>query len=113
MAMYPLDDIETRLRRAARPDDRALQRVTSAALAAGPARPWSGLAIPLAALFALIAFLAIWRSQPATLVVSVESSGDAVSLRAPDGTTWFFAGPGTPEYLPTGTCLVIPAGGTR
>ena len=113
--MDPVDDLEVRLRQAARPGDPAVDRVARAALAVRPRRRVPLWAIPLAALLLGASALVVWRlATPlprATFDVSVDSSGDVVTLRAPDGTTWLFAGHGTRD-LPAGTCLVI-AGGSQ
>jgi hypothetical protein len=111
MAMHPSDDVDERLRRAARPNEMAVDRITRAALAnvARSRRP--ARLIPVAALLVCLLALGAWWSHRATrTAVTFKDNGDAILLQAPDGTTWIVAGVPAKEYLPPGTCVVIGAG---
>lgn len=112
--MHPSDDLDERLRRAARPAEAAVDRIARTALAgAAPLRNLSRL-IPVAAvLVCLLALGAWWTHRAARTGVTSEGNDDAIFLQASDGTTWIVVGVPEREYLPPGTCVVIGAGETR
>jgi hypothetical protein len=113
MAMHPSDDVDERFRRAARPDEMAVDRIARAALASVARSRRLARLIPVAALLVcLLALGAWWSHRAARTAATSNSSGDAILLQAPDGTTWIVAGVPAKEYLPPGTCVVIAAGET-
>lgn len=110
-----LDDVDERLRQAARPSQAAVDRIKRAAVA-GVAPPPVIRALPVAALIVCLLAAGVWWSRRPTasaMTVTWESPGDGMSVQASDGTTWIFGGRAAPDYLPPGTCVVIAEGGTQ
>jgi hypothetical protein len=113
MAMHPSDDVDERLRRAARPDEMAVDRITGAALASVARSRRRARLVPVAAvLVCLLALGAWWTHRAARTGVTSKGNDDAIFLQTPDGTTWIVAGVPATNYLPPGTCVVIAAGET-
>ncbi len=111
--MLPIDDLDERLRRAAMADRSTAERVASAALSGADRahRPAGLVVIAALALVCVVAIGAWWSWRPPTSRAIAGDDG-IISLRAPDGTTWIFAGP-SGDMLPPGTCVVIAAGGSQ
>jgi len=112
--MHPSDDVDERLRRTARPDESAVDRIARAALAGAARSRRPARLIPVAALIVCLLAAGAWWTHRATRTdVTFQGSGDAIFLQTPDGTTWIVAGIPAKEYLPPGMCVVVGAGETR
>jgi hypothetical protein len=122
MVMFgPDDDLDERLRRAAAAEDGAVERIVRGALAAPERR---GLSVPVASLGAVLALVVAafgawsWthRPQPTAAVAAsivLESSGDVVLVRAPDGSSLIVSTTPREDEMPAGSGYVISEGGGR
>jgi hypothetical protein len=117
--MSTSDDLDERLRRAAMPDETAVERVRAAALASRPGRsPVIRVTlVAVAALSVVVGLMVWWPQGPETTGqpdFAVHVAGDIVSLQAPDGTAWILGLAAPERALPRGTSLVVESeGGVR
>ncbi len=109
----PLDEIEQRLRQAARVDDAIVERVARLVLTAESRQRRHRGAFAIAVGLACLVVLAVWSVGPGESPhFNAEASESLIYVSGPDGTSWIFDSGATPDSLPVGTTVVISEGGT-
>jgi hypothetical protein len=113
------DDLDERLRQAARPDDAAVERVVVTVLGAQAGRrapqanplPWrrwpAPFAVASACLLAAVVLGVWWCAQAPAPAMPAGRPNQVFSVTADDGTTWIFSSTPSEDWLPPGTAIVI------
>jgi ferric-dicitrate binding protein FerR (iron transport regulator) len=123
------DDLEERVRCAARPDEAAVERVVRAALSAAPdasagwqldgaqsraGQRWpAAFAVASVCLVAVVALGAWWCARVPAPEAHAEAQGQIISVTTDDGSTWILSTTPDDDWLPAGSSIVIGGGEAR